>query len=96
MSFRPCPSPPAGRPVLFQTWQQTLATAPLPPGARGSFGTEIGRFLRYCEILQAPVTSSRARSYLARIPVPAARPLARQALRWFFQTARRSAAQSAP
>lgn len=92
MSFLPCPPPSAGRPVFFLNWQQALATAPLSPGARGSLATEIGRFLRYCEILQAPVTYPRARAYLARIPVPSARPIARQALRWFFHAAHQTAA----
>lgn len=96
MSFLTCPPPSAGRPVLFLNWQQALATSQLSPGARGAFATEISRFLRYCEILQAPVNYQRARSYLARIPVPSARPIARQALRWFFQTAQQASVRPRP
>lgn len=77
-----------GRPAASASWQPALAAAPLSPAARTRFATEIGRFLRYCEILEAAATPRHARTYLARIPVPPARPVARQALQWFFQTAR--------
>ena len=89
MAFLPSNLPPPGRPVAFPDWRQALADAKLSRAAHGRFATEISRFLRYCEILQVPITFPRARDYLARVPVPPARPIARQALHWYFQAARR-------
>lgn len=71
--------------VSFPCWRAALAGAPLPRGERSRFTTEIGRFLRYCEILDAPVTVARSREYLAIVPLPIARPTARRALRWYFK-----------
>lgn len=88
-SHLPCgPSQPAA----LADWPSALATAKLPPATRIHFATEISRFLRYCAILELPATPRHARTYLARIPVPSARPLAQQALRWFFHAAPQTAA----
>jgi hypothetical protein len=83
------PSPPwYDRPVVFPDWSLALARADLPAGQRCRFGTEITRFLRYCEVLDVPVTPGRSREYLAIVPLVAARPGARIALRWYFRAAR--------
>jgi hypothetical protein len=77
-----------GRTVLFPHWKAALAATRFPPGRRSLYATEISRFLRYCQVLTAPVTAKRSREYLAIVPLVSARPNARLALRWFFQTAR--------
>ena len=74
-------------PVSFPDWSTALARANLPPGQRLRFATEINRFLRYCDILCTSVTVARSREYLALVPLPAVRPTARLALRWFFRSA---------
>jgi hypothetical protein len=82
------PSDPATFPSpanISRRWRYTLAKAPLRPSLRGLYANEISRFLRYCEILHTPVTFARAREYVRIIPLPRSRPLAREALRWFFQ-----------
>ena len=76
------------RPVSFSGWREELATAEISPEQRWRFATEISRFLRYCEVLTAPVTVPRSREYLSRVPLVSARPGAREALRWFFKAAR--------
>jgi hypothetical protein len=77
-----------GRPVSFPDWRAALATArpPLPQPER--YATEIGRFLRYCQILNTPVTAPRSREYLSIVPLVSARPVARLAVRWYFAAAR--------
>jgi hypothetical protein len=76
-----------GRAVLFPHWEAALMASSIVPERRWRFATEISRFLRYCHILDAPVTKPRAREYLAKVPLLSARPLAREALRWFFAAA---------
>jgi hypothetical protein len=71
---------------ISRRWKYTLAKAPLRPSLRGLYANEISRFLRYCEILRAPVTSARAREYVRIVPLARCRPVAREALRWFFHT----------
>lgn len=78
----------SGRPVSFSAWTAALAASRLPVDQRGRFATEIRRFLKYCHILNAPVSWSQAREYLAIVPLLSARPDARAALRWFFRAAR--------
>lgn len=77
-------------------WRQSLRQARLPADRRWRFATEIHRFLRYCEILQVPPSRAQARDYLAAVPLAAARPEARLALRWFFQLSRRPAPARPP
>jgi hypothetical protein len=83
-------STPAGaaRPLSFPRWRAVLAASKLSVDQRWRFATEIRRFLKYCQILNAPVNRPRAREYLTIVPLVSARPDARQALRWFFRTAR--------
>ncbi len=76
------------RPILCSAWKAELLTAQVSPGQRSRFETEIRRFLRYCEVLSAPVTAPRSREYVSRVPLVATRPVAREALRWFFKAAR--------
>ncbi len=71
---------------IFRDWKSVLNTTRLPLQTRTAYAVEIARFLRYCQILHAPVCRPRAREYAALIPVPSARPLAREALRWFFHS----------
>ncbi len=73
--------------MVFPLWEATLAASSISPDRRWRFATEISRFLRYCQILDAPVTKPRAREYLAKVPLVSARPLAREALHWFFAAA---------
>ena len=88
MSFTRSIPAKAGRPVSFPRWWATLATAKLSADERWRYATEIRRFLKYCQILNAPMNRSRAREYLAIVPLVAARPDARCALRWYFRAAR--------
>ncbi len=76
-----------GRPVSFSRWKAALAASKSSAGQRWRFATEISRFLRYCQILNATVTRPRAREYLSIVPLVSARPDARLALRWFFEAA---------
>jgi hypothetical protein len=76
-----------GRSVSFPRWRTVLAASRLSADQRWRFATEIRRFLKYCRILNTPVNRSRAREYLAIVPLVSSRPDARQALRWFFQMA---------
>jgi hypothetical protein len=88
----PAPSPPRPLPesaAAFPHWRETLARSRLPRGQRGRYAIEIGRFLRYCEILAVSANTSRARTYLAMVPLSVSRPLAAQALRWYLRAARR-------
>jgi hypothetical protein len=85
LSFHDAPAPPSAD-SISRRWKYTLAKAHLRPSLRGLYANEISRFLRYCAILHAPVTSTRAREYLTIVPLPRCRPLAREALRWFFHT----------
>lgn len=87
-SYPEPPTPPTSEATSFPGWKAALASARLRPELRWRFTTEISRFLRYCQILHAPVTVPRSREYLAIVPLPAARPEAREALRWYFATAR--------
>lgn len=80
--------PPPGGAGQFPDWRDALSRSRLPRDRRGQFATEIGRFLRYCEILAAPVNWPQARRYLATVPHRMHRPVATQALRWFFRAAR--------
>jgi hypothetical protein len=88
MAFAESTHPSEGRAVSFPNWKAALATAKLTPDRRWQYATEISRFLRYCQILRAAVTAKRSREYLSIVPLVSARPNARLALRWFFQTAR--------
>jgi hypothetical protein len=88
MAFAESTHPSEGWAVSFPNWKAALAIAKLPPDRRWQYATEISRFLRYCQILRAVVTAKRSREYLSIVPLVSARPNARLALRWFFQTAR--------
>ena len=90
MTDSPSTLPRPQQPVVFPAWPAALARIPLPPAERTRYTTEISRFLRYCEILGAPVTAARSREYLAIVPLPVARPIARLALRWYFKTGTRT------
>ncbi len=72
----------------FPQWRQELARSRLPRPLRGRFAVEVGRFLRYCEVLSVPASPATARTYLATVPLRIHRSLASQALRWFFRAAR--------
>lgn len=90
------PSPIPERSAAFPYWRETLARSRLPRGQRGRYAIEIGRFLRYCEILSGAPNPTRARTYLATVPLSVHRPIASQALRWYFRAARRPAPLSPP
>ena len=75
-------------PSAYLHWRRGLFASALPAERRCRFAVEIGRFLKYCEILQVPVSRRQAREYLGIIPLFSARPEAREALRWFFEQVR--------
>jgi integron integrase len=79
------------QPVSFPEWKEALWRGPLAPAAKQAYAREIFSFLRHCRNQRAPATIVRAQAYL-EAPGPDADPGAdperRQALRWFFRTAR--------
>ena len=83
-------SPPSHlEPVRFPDWKETLRGCGLPGGRQGVYEREIIAFLHACKEGRTPATIAWAKSYiedLERRDGP--RTECREALRWFFQTAR--------
>jgi hypothetical protein len=70
-----------------------LSKAALPPETRRAFRSEMIAFLRHCKTCQVPATIMIAKQYLAAREAQGAM-VGRPALRWFFQMARRPAADT--
>lgn len=81
--------------VSFPTWKAALSVAPLPAESQAGYRREILAFLHHCKVGHAPATVMFAKQYLAEKERQGANG-ARPALRWFFQSAQRAAAVSAP
>lgn len=78
------------QPVSFPDWKLALRSAGLPAGLEATYAREIIGFLRHCKNLHAPATVVLVRQYLA-IREPATTAPVREALRWFFRSAKSSA-----
>lgn len=79
-------------PVSFPDWNQALERSGLPDLRQQLFRREIISFLSHCKKGHAPASIILAKQYLDRLPEQA-RTSARDALRWFFQTARKAGAE---
>ena len=75
--------------VTFPTWKETLVRSDLSPQEKAAYRDAIFACLRFCKQQHASVTVSLVRQYLTTLPPPRL-PMARAALRWFFQASRRT------
>jgi len=79
------------QPVSFPEWNEVLWRSPLPPAVKAAHAREIVAFLRHCRDRHAPATLLLAKAYIDGLepaPDPAGASPRREALRWFFRTAR--------
>ena len=85
-------SPPGhDRPVSFREWHDVLWRSPLPPAVKQAHVREIFAFLRHCRAERSPATIALAKAYIEQGETErggADRPERREALRWFFRSAR--------
>lgn len=77
------------RPVSFPDWKQALAKAGLSAAAQGMYVREIVTFLKHCKTQHVPATVLLAKQYVEQQERLRSGPV-REALRWFFRTARAS------
>ena len=75
--------------VTFPTWKETLVRSDLSDGEKAAYRDAIFACLRFCKQQHASITVSLVRQYLTMLPPPRL-PMARVALRWFFQASRRA------
>lgn len=75
------------RPVSFPDWLQVLSHAALASDVRASHRREVILFLKHCKQHHAPATVLLAKAYLEGMHAAADSPI-REALRWFFRTAK--------
>lgn len=80
------------QPVSFPSWKESLAQAGLPPDRHSAYTREIIAFLRHCKSHRVPVSAELARQYLETRERQTTAP-AREALRWFYRTARQQASE---
>lgn len=78
-------------PVHFPQWGDVLAHSPLPPHTKSGYFHDIRRFLHHCHRLRSPTSVRLAKDYVQGLDGEDGPP-AREALRWFFDLARRQPA----
>ena len=83
------------QPVSFPRWKEVLAQAAISPDQRSAYAREIIAFLRHCKDRHAPVSAELARQYLTTRETQTTAP-AREALRWFYRTARSTGSEPLP
>jgi integron integrase len=76
--------------ISFPDWRARLRAAPLTEDMTARFESEIAGFLSNCRALRTAASVASIREYLKR------RPLARDALRWFYRESRRPVMRSTP
>lgn len=76
--------------VWFPEWSEVLTQTALTAGEQAEHRREILRFLHHCKQRHAAATVALAKAWL-EAREGAHEPAARQALRWFFQAAKRRA-----
>jgi integron integrase len=74
-------------PVSFPDWKQALAKAGLSAAGESAYQREIITFLKHCKTQQAPATVLLAKQYVEKQEPLRTGPV-REALRWFFRTAK--------
>ncbi len=87
------------QPVSFPEWSEVLWRSPLPPETKRAHAREICSFLRHCRIEHAPATIRLAQAYIERAEAQAGGSVnlpRREALRWFFRTARDHESAASP
>jgi hypothetical protein len=75
--------------VTFPTWKEALVRSDLSLAEKATYQDAIIACLRFCKQQHASVTVSLVRQYLITLPPPRL-PVARAALRWFFQASQRT------
>lgn len=75
------------QPISFPDWKQALAKAGLSVAGESAYQREIITFLKHCKTQHAPATVLLAKQYVENQELLRTGPV-REALRWFFRTAK--------
>lgn len=82
-------------PVSFPSWKEALAASGLPGDVRVSHQRAVIAFLRHCRNVHAPATIMLAKQYV-ETPSRQGSTGVREALRWFFRSARQATPPPGP